>query len=183
MKPTILFDQQIFSLQQYGGISRYFSKLINGLYHSNDFKILPSNFFSNNKHLDEQQVNNFSQLYKTRNFRWRNRLINYLINKNDRNLIRYIKEGRYDIFHPTYYQVDFLNYLSINKPFVLTVHDMIHEKILELNLDYPDEVKHKAILIPKAAHIIAVSENTKKDILFLYPNTDPAKIAVIHHGY
>lgn len=182
MKPTILFDQQIFRLQQYGGISRYFSKLINGLYHSDDFNILPNTYFSNNKHLDEQQVNKFSHLYKTRNFRGRRRLINYLINKNDRNLIRCIKEGMYDIFHPTYYQVDFLNHLPINKPFVLTVHDMIHEKMSALVFDYYNEVKNKAILIHKAEQIIAISENTKKDILHFYPEINPDKITVIYHG-
>ncbi len=180
--PTILFDQQIFRLQQYGGISRYFSKLINGLSNSFDYNILPNKFFSNNKHLYEQQLTMFSQLYMTSNFRGRNRLINILKNNNDRHLKRCIKDGGYEIFHPTYYQVEFLNYLPTNKPFVLTVHDMIHEKMPELVFDYYNEVNNKAILLRKAEHIIAISENTKKDILFFYPEINPQKITVIYHG-
>lgn len=44
----------------------------------------------------------------------------------------------------------------------------------------------KKIVVPsaikKASHIIAVSENTKRDILSLFPKTDPQKITVIHEG-
>ena len=182
MKPTILFDQQIFILQKYGGISRYFSKLINGLADSNSYNVLPNNYFSNNEHLEEQQLNKFSLLYKTRNFRGRNRLIDYLSLKNDRYIKRYIREGRFDVFHPTYYLVDFLKYMPINKRFVLTVHDMIHERMPELSFDSYNEVINKAILIRKADHIIAISENTKKDILYFYPEINPNKITVIYHG-
>ena len=45
-KPVIVFDQEIFNLQKHGGISRYFSKLINGLQHSDDFTVLPDKYLS-----------------------------------------------------------------------------------------------------------------------------------------
>jgi hypothetical protein len=43
-------------------------------------------------------------------------------------------------------------------------------------------IEFKSILIEKASRIIAVSNNTKKDILKFYPHIDPDKIVVIHHG-
>lgn len=180
MKPAILFDDQVFKIQQYGGISRYFCNLMNGLSKSEEYQILPNNYFSTNKHLDKHQLNKFSFLYKTKNFKGKHRLINYISKRNDKKLKRLIQKGQFDIFHPTYYNVDFLNYLPSNKPFVLTVYDMIHEIMPELVSDYYNEVMNKSLLLQKAEHIIAISENTKKDIIHFYPNISPQKISVIH---
>jgi glycosyltransferase involved in cell wall biosynthesis len=41
---------------------------------------------------------------------------------------------------------------------------------------------NKSLLIPVAHAIIAISEQTKRDILNFYPNLSPNKITVIHHG-
>lgn len=180
MRPTILYDKQIFKFQQFGGISRYFSILMDGLAHSYKCKILPNNYFSNNSHLNRRQLNKFSFLYQTRKFKGKNRLINFMNSKDDRNIKRFIEQGKYDIFHPTYYEVDFLDYMPINKSFVLTVYDMIHEKMPELIFDNYNEVMNKSLLIRKAKHIIAISENTKKDIIHFYPEIDSQKITVIH---
>ena len=182
--PTIAYDQQIFKLQQFGGISRYFSKLINGIKNSKGYHAIPGNYFSNNHHLNNQQAHWYSLVYRMRMFRGKVRVIKYLKEKQDEKFKNIIKKGKFDIFHPTYYNEDFLNYLQEDKPFVLTVHDMIHEVYHDryFNTIHP-ETKQKSILIPKATHIIAVSENTKRDILSLYPQIDPLKISVIYHGY
>jgi len=183
-KPVILFDDQIFKLQQYGGISRYFSQLIKGLNQSNNYDALPSSYFSNNKHLGATKLHKFSLLYRIGKFRWKGRLINYISKKKLEGLKKTIKAGKFDIFHPTYYKSDFLNYLPENIPFVLTVHDMIHELYFDPYFKIVnEETKQKSILIPKASHIITISESTKKDILTLFPEIDPAKISVIYHGF
>lgn len=92
-----------------------------------------------------------------------------------------------DVFHPTYFDSYF--YEAIQKkgiPFVLTVHDMIHEIYGHgstgfFSLD-AQVVENKRFLAEKAQAIVAVSENTKKDLLHFYPALDPNKIKVIHHG-
>ena len=42
--------------------------------------------------------------------------------------------------------------------------------------------KNKLLLMEKATKIIAVSQNTKKDIIRIYPQIDAEKIEVIYHG-
>jgi len=181
---SILYDNQIFTLQKYGGISRYFNEIINGITKYEQVKVLPQNYFSNNEHLKKNQKNILSRIYFCKHFKGKNLLIEYLQKRDNNKLINHIKHGQYDIFHPTYNQTKFLNFIPNNKPFVLTVHDMIHELYPDpFFTDYFNDKLNKSILIPKAKHIIAVSENTKNDILKVYPFIEPNKISVIHHGY
>jgi glycosyltransferase involved in cell wall biosynthesis len=181
---TLLYDKQIFRLQKYGGISRYFSEIIHAISDYEKVDVLPKNYFSDNEHLKKTQKNALSTIYNYKNFKGKNRLIEYLNKRDDKHLSKIIKQGQYDIFHPTYNQTDFLNFIPNDKPFVLTVHDMIHELYHEPNFtDFFNDKLNKSILIPKATRIIAVSENTKNDILKFYPSIDPQKISVIHHGY
>ncbi len=96
--------------------------------------------------------------------------------------IEYLKKQDFDIFLPTYYDDYFLKYIG-NKPFVITIHDMTHELFPEFysSVDELDFVKTKASLAKKAAHIIAVSENTKKDIIEIL-GIKENKISVIYHA-
>ena len=64
---------------------------------------------------------------------------------------------------------------------LLTVYDMIHETYPDLFDQHAIEFKNKRILCEKAAKIIAIRENTKKDIVRLC-NIDPDKIEVIYLG-
>lgn len=181
---SVLYDKQIFHLQKYGGISRYFSEIIHGISKYEQVDVLLKNYFSDNEHLKKSQKNYLSLIYNYKNFKGKNRLIEYLNKRDNRHLNNLIKAGKYEIFHPTYNQTDFLNFIPIDKPFVLTVHDMIHELYPDPDFrDYFKDKLNKSILIPKATSIIAVSENTKNDILKFYPSIDPNKISVIHHGY
>lgn len=182
--PTIVFDKQIFELQQYGGISKYFCKLINGLKKSNLFNVLPHNYFSTNFHLNAEHLDKYSLIHKLGTFSGKGRILNYINNKESARLKKFLIEGKFDIFHPTYYQDDFLSYFPESKPFVITIHDMIPEMYDDLNFKvFHSKTNRKSILIPKAAHIIAISDYTKNDILTLYPEIDPRKISVIYHGY
>jgi glycosyltransferase involved in cell wall biosynthesis len=100
--------------------------------------------------------------------------------KNREYSIELLKKQEFDIFHPTYYDDYFLNYLG-NKPFVLTIHDMILEKLPEFFPIVYETMITKKKLAHKANHIIAVSQNTKKDIVEIW-DIDPKKISVIYHG-
>ncbi|MCD9856095.1 glycosyltransferase family 4 protein [Epilithonimonas sp. JDS] len=102
--------------------------------------------------------------------------------KSDKLLRRIFEESSYDLFVPTYYNPYFLDKIK-DKPFVLTVYDMIHELMPQYFENDPYNVaEFKALLITRATKIIAVSNNTKKDILKFYPQIDPNKIKVIYHG-
>ncbi len=167
----ILYDHQIFSIQKYGGISRYFIELYSHLLKTEGIISKISVFYSENIYYQTY----FHQRYllPKRNFSGKYTLINTINEYWSKNQI---DKGRFDIFHPTYYNPYFLKFLK-NKPYVLTVYDMIHEK-------FPDIFKgdqtafQKKSLIEQAKKIIAISENTKNDIINIY-HIDPAIIEVI----
>ncbi|EQA36715.1 glycosyltransferase, group 1 family protein [Leptospira inadai serovar Lyme str. 10] len=163
----VLFDHQIFSLQKHGGISRYFSNLIRGFRQESSFGIEAelSLEFSSNEYVRETWNPKFYNQFFPHDFGipGKRRLLRYA------NLpfsLAKLISNEFDVFHPTYYFPYFLPFLR-DKPFVLTVYDLIHEK-------YPDDFKddrttdYKPILIEKADRIISISECTKRDLLKTY---------------
>jgi glycosyltransferase involved in cell wall biosynthesis len=171
----VLYDHQIFSTQIYGGISRYFIELMKNIENDNGIKYDLSLRYSNNHYLNEYNDLKYKPFFKNFTFRGKYRLIN-ILNKNiSKKLL--IKRD-YDIFHPTYYDPYFLNILN-NKPLVLTIYDMIHEIYPEMFSSKDETSKRKKLLAQKATKIIAISENTKKDIIRFF-NIDEKKIEVIY---
>jgi len=68
---------------------------------------------------------------------------------------------------------------------IVTIHDLAF-KIFPDHFPSSDRRRLEILTylaILKSDRIIAVSENTKKDILRYYPNISEKKIKVIHHGY
>jgi glycosyltransferase involved in cell wall biosynthesis len=169
----ILFDHQIFTMQKYGGISRYFYELIKRF-----------EFTDTSAELALKYSNNVGDMVKPffpdRTFRGKQRLHDFI---NETNSSKKIRKSNYDVFHPTYYDPYFLKNLG-SKPFVVTFLDMIHEKFsdkyTELALDKTG-YDRKQILAEKASKIIAISESTKNDMVEIL-NVDPAKIEVIYLG-
>ncbi|MBD0726563.1 glycosyl transferase family 1 [Flavobacterium sp. L1I52] len=183
----ILVHPQTFNLQKYGGISRYYTEILSRLSISNSVQIPiygTSNIYYNESTLltTKQKLYSFyvrllevlsiRKLEKTRK-------------RNDSLLRHQLFKKDFDVFIPTYYDVEFLKYLG-SKPFVLTVYDMIYELFPDFFTEQKEVVstivKNKQILIEKASRIIAVSENTKRDILKVYPNINETKIDVVYHG-
>lgn len=178
----LLFDQQIFRQQNYGGISRYFTALITGMAQQPGYKVSPSKFYSDNIYLKSNHLSSFNRL-RNNDFKGKKKLEKLIQKIETYTIANQIKQGRFDIFHPTYYDAAFLKYIPKNKPFVLTVHDMIHESYYDKVNEYlSEETKNKIALIPKAAHIIAVSNYTKNQVLKYFPSVDEKKISVIYHG-
>ena len=181
----ILLDPQIFNQQTYGGISRYYTEVFSILSQKKDVEIVLPLYKSDNVYL------------KNTNLLIENKPLYFLYNilsalkistrslrkkKSDKLLNKSFEENSYDLFVPTYYNPYFLDKIN-DKPFVLTIYDMIHELMPQYFENDPyNVVEFKSILIKKASKIIAVSNNTKKDILKFYPQIDPDKIEVIYHG-
>ncbi|MBU1566595.1 MAG: glycosyltransferase family 4 protein [Proteobacteria bacterium] len=171
----IAFDYQTFFLQPYGGISRYFTQLVQNLLKK------------------EQQVKVFAPLYQN----------NYLP-KLPKDIVNGWHVGRYpsktrricyeynflksrfqisrwkpDLVHETYFSKKKVAPKSC--PTVITVYDMIYEL-------FPDEFSKndhtaelKKVAIDRADHVICISENTKLDLMRLY-GTETSKISVVHLG-
>ena len=173
----ILYDHQIFSTQIYGGVSRYFAEIMKNFENDNIIRYDLSLRYSNNHYLKQIDNISYKTFFENCNFRGKNRILNILNKKVSK---EYVSKGNYDIFHPTYYDLYFLDFLN-NKPFVLTIHDMIHEIYSDMLPLKNKTSKRKKLLAQKATKIIAVSENTKKDIIKFF-GIDTNKIEVIYHG-
>lgn len=171
----ILYDHQMFSMQKFGGVTRYFADLIFNLPEGFEKEIAMQ--YSENHYITTTYDQKYSSTDLIKNFRIKRRLYYFM---NQQISKKTILTNQFDLFHPTYYNHSFLKY--IKKPFVITIHDMIHERFQDYFPLYDKTSKNKKILAEKANHIIAVSQNTKNDIVELL-GIHPDKITVVHHGY
>jgi glycosyltransferase involved in cell wall biosynthesis len=179
----LLLDPQIFNLQRYGGISRYYTEVFSRLSTNNDI-IFPSYsvqniYFNKSKLFTFRQKVYFFYIRILSKFK-----IRRLEKTNDRNFSFFknkVSKQQFDLFVPTYYDSYFIDYIG-SKPFVLTVYDMIYELFPDFFIYDKTVVPNKKYLMEKATRIIAVSKNTKKDILSIYPHIDSNKIDVVYHG-
>ena len=167
----ILYDHQIFSLQKYGGISRYFCELYSHLLTMDTIHPEISIFYSENTYYNKIFHNR--QILPEIHFLGKTTIIKKINECYCKNQIRI---GKFDIFHPTYYNPYFLKNLK-TRPYVLTVYDMIYELFPDM-FDGDNTASQKKKVIESATKIIAISENTKIDIIKLY-DIDPEKIEVI----
>ena len=175
----ILYDHQAFTGSQHGGVSRYFFELIQYLSLQSTVEVEVAAAFSNNEYLKNLRfAKPFSYQSLANNGRANQAfsMFNRLVSKSK------ISAGNFDVFHPTYYHEYFLKPLK-NKPFVITFHDASSEKMGKI---YPEIGEHlpaqKAKLLARAAAIIAVSENSRRDIIKYFPEIDPEKIKVVYLG-
>lgn len=182
----IILDPQVFNMQTYGGISRYYTEIFSRLKKNKKLSITLPIDSSNNVYIvnsglllkEKKLVTSFIKTLNTLGVSTRslNRKISEKQTKEP------LKNTNFDLFIPTYYDPYFLEIIK-DKPFVLTVYDMIHELFPQYFTEDPWNVTvNKKILLEKATKIIAVSKNTKKDIIKVYPHIDESKIEVIYHG-
>lgn len=169
----VLYDYQIFDLQHFGGISRYHSEIMRRLNLSYDVAIRYSiNYYLTKWHLGKHLVSLPRFIY--------NSFCRYFEKKNFRLSKKALRRGGDYLLHPTYYSPYFLQEID-DHPYVVTIHDMIYEKFSDNFADSKEMVSNKAKIAHQAARIIAVSENTKKDIVEIM-HIDPRKIDVIYLG-
>jgi len=172
----ILYDHQIFSLQKYGGISRYFANLFKGINNSGKGYGYITSLFSKNEYVKNEPLalNNpvGHKLFKNKP----NRMYNW-----NRRFSRWsLRLRNFDVFHPTYYDPYFIKFLR--KPCVITVHDMVHELYPAYFPDAEEVTLRKKRVMERANLLIAISEFTRLDIIKVYPYMQD-KIRVVYHGY
>lgn len=190
----ILYDHQAFVMQSYGGVSRCFAELCKHLPQDVAWQI--SLLESDNAYMQEMGIGRPCRSYyndflmhgewpaKGRIFNLFNRLrgIDYWNREkyNERESVRLLEKGNYDVFHPTFFDPYYLPYLK-GKPFVLTVHDMISELYPQYFPVDNAQTRGKKLLAPLAAAIVAVSESTKKDVVRIL-HVPEDKVHVVYHG-
>jgi len=168
----VALDEQIFTIQEYGGISRLFFELARQFERNPELEVqvTPIRAQVINRYLlqDSQlcaklQVSEAKGKYRA--------LMKYLVRRNSR--------ADVDIVHNTFYLPHGLMGYSGSKR-VVTIHDMIPE-MLPRTRRRLDLLTLKGKYIREADHIICVSAATRGDLLRLYPDVQ-APITVVHHG-
>lgn len=174
----VLYDTQIFASQRFGGVSRIFAELYREFSeneHGVEANIPP--WFGNNEYARAYAMPQKHFITK-QCFRGKTRLT--------RPFNRFfLKRGIHcfgpDLFHPTYYDPAFLDFIG-DTPFVVTVFDMIHEKFGDSCFTNDQSTRQKKrTLIERASRLIAISETTKQDLITIY-GTDPDLIDVVYPG-
>jgi glycosyltransferase involved in cell wall biosynthesis len=172
----ILYDHQVFSLQNAGGASRYFYELtkflttvpdvhtdvllgINGTVYP--FRTLDS---------AKARISGFREWLPPGTWR-------YAVNEAWSNMVAPFR-GKVDVYHPTtYMRMPMVRARRV----VATHHDCTHELFPETIPDGKKVLWARKWLFPQVDGIICVSEACRQDLLRFY-NVDPAKTRVIHHG-
>lgn len=188
----VLFDHQVFDLQTHGGISNGLVQQISHFPASIQYQLGIKR--TNNVHLLESGLGHVKPFLCTpetfltkRSFPWKPTLYGFLSQRilqlrpwdlNSAYSIQLLKEGHYDVFHPTYFLWYFLDYLK-GKPFVLTIHDLTPEHYFHNPAD--EQVQARKLLIEHAAHIITVSEYTRQDVMDYY-HVPASRISVVYWG-
>lgn len=171
----IFYDHQVFSWQNVGGVSRYFVELIRHL--PGDVRYMMPPMLSENVYLDSlgddiPPVKSWS----VANYRVRKKLYEAI---NQLRSSRIIANGGFDVLHPTYYSTYFLR--RRKSPYVITVHDFIHEKYPQYFSDAAKVIREKKEVVTHADRIIAISEHTRRDLVDIY-GIPASRVDVVYHG-
>ncbi len=168
----VYFDYQIFALQKFGGISRYFIELAEKLKDiSKDIQTTIVAPLYVNKYLQTCSAPTWGQ--KVIEFPGKHHILP-IINRLSSSY--YLNKVQPHIIHETYYTD---KPLRVNVPRILTVYDMIHERFPQyftgVDLKIPSL---KANAVKRADHIIAISNATRNDLITLL-RVPEKKISVI----
>lgn len=164
----LVFDNIIFYLQSVGGISTYWFELTKRILLNNNFEI--HNVIPN---INEQE----NIYYKKINSIWKNKITENLPPKIASLLYCKLKFDSKFIFHSSYNRIS----NTKNAVNVITVHDLIPELFFK-GWRRKFQIYRRLYFLKKAAAIVCVSENTKKDLLIMYPFCHTLPIEVIYNG-
>ena len=171
----IAFNHNIFSIQRYGGVSRYYSMLAKNLLEQGENAKIFAGFYFNKYlfNLPNEVVKGIGfNKYPPKSgliFNWLNTKINHV----------QIKSWQPDIIHETYYSK--LPTFDSHAVHITTVYDMIHELFSNQYSIFHKAIRFKKKTIERVDHIITISHSTKNDLIRLF-GVKENKISVVHLG-
>ena len=190
----VLYDSGCFA-QEYGGVSRYYCEMIKRL--PNDIEAIIPLKSTINRYLQQAPFEMPKMRYSVHDFvrgclggryipgvsHLYGVLSNILPQKfpsgekaNSLELKSAVNAGEFDVYHvtgPNYYNP---LWRKVRKPVVVTVHDLIFDKIVRDRR----VVRGRRNLLAAAKAIIAISEYTKSEIISCY-GVDEEKVRVVYH--
>lgn len=172
----VWFDHQIFSIQRYGGISRYFVELMQSLNKLDGLRaeaVAPAHVNAYLRAAGSKNLFSFELQHPQKGLRYRPQLTAPVFK-----LAQII--GSPDIVHETHYILG-SEHISSQSNLVSTCHDMIFEKHPQWVPGSEDRARLKKKTYDRADAIICISEHTRDDLLDLYPQF-ASKVFTVHHG-
>jgi len=173
----VLFDDEIFSTQFEGGVSRYFTQLVEGLPATGVTPLLPFRLTCN-RHLAQSSAFRGWRLPRFPGSR------SVLRALNQRGSLAALDRGAYDLWHATWYDGDAVAHARSRstKPIVTTVYDMTPEVMPEaIPTGVGNPHAGKQAMVEAADAVVAISAATKADLI-RFTATPADHIRVIHLG-
>ncbi|HKG54118.1 MAG TPA: glycosyltransferase family 1 protein [Anaerolineales bacterium] len=180
----IAYDPQIFLVQTYGGVSRYFCEIASRIAKEPSVQVCimaPMHTNAYLAHMPPGILSGFRapnmDLFQTRYGNYPRRVLRGLGSLMGNWMLHVMKP---DIVHETYFSPYRLGAQRSRR--VLTIYDMIHEKFPSSVPDAEKTARYKALATERADHVICISESTRRDaieILGLHPD----KTSVIYLGF
>jgi len=156
----VMYDEQIFLLQEYGGISRYFTELIKTFHSHPELGIEPviSSFAIRNQYLLKE-----TNFYPLRQVKSQFGALRQLVAQM---LFNRATPKNIDLVHQTFYLPGFFSRFG-KLPKAVTLFDMIPENT-EGNRKLWNPHFAKRYVLPKADLVFSISESSTKDMLAEY---------------
>ena len=172
----IIYDYQIFCLEEYGGISRYIYEVASRIAKREEFDVRILAPIYINKYLKNDNSNIVTGKYipdipKTK------RILRYLNTAITRSFMQFLHA---DIVHETYYRACKLSPKKAKT--VITVVDMTHEIFGKYFREDDKTSFMKKEAVNRADHVICISKNTKKDLMEIF-QVESSKISVVYLGH
>lgn len=172
----VAFDEQVFLLQEYGGISRYLCSLVRefSAWSEMEARVFAPLHFNRNLESLERSLCSGHRL--PRLYPKLNRLVMIASKALAR---REISRFKPDIVHETYFsEVDFRPGSARR---VLTVYDLIHERYPNLFINSAGTIRPKKMAASRADHVICISESTRRDVVE-YCGVPEERTSVVYLG-
>ncbi len=171
----VLYDHQVFSLQDLGGVSRYYYELLRCLSCVPDVKAELFLGVSRSKYPFEElssqvRISRLPGLVAADNVR-------FIVNEALSSCLIPLR-GVFDVYHPTHYRI--MPAVRARRV-VAVIHDCTHEKFPATFRHAERLMRYKRALCARADAIICVSNATRQDLCHFY-DIEAAKVRVIYQG-
>ena len=190
----VLFDNLGFEDQAFGGVTRYFTEIIR--HFPDEVEPLLPVVETSNVYLQAAPFRipaarwSFQRYFPRTHFRGKHfsfKILSRLMSpfaegceiKNRRRFLELLTKDDFDVLHLTrahMYGRDWMPAVG-KKPIIVTIHDLIPDKI-----EHRERFKRERLsILPFVTRFIAVSQNTKSDLVSEY-GINPDRIDVVYHG-
>ena len=175
----IVFDYQVFAMQTYGGVSRYYFELCSRLQELSNHEmsgriVAPIHV---NEYIQKLPKSQLAGSFRFKRFPGAWRLAHPFNQFLSRKLL---SQANANLVHETFYSQH--SVAPKKCPTVVTVYDMLFEEQAKHSHAYQSLLQVKKKAIERADHVICISESTKRE-LNKFLAIPESKISTIHLGF